>query len=219
MSEAKSITLDDLGSRLAELESLEDFPELHAAEHVGTDLLGALLDEIKQLQSPWQSMPEHLQNELIDRLRNRVTANVKQAVALIAAEGRVTVVGTLEQVTFKGAIKASIVLSKSNIHRLDLADNVNQEVLIVIMPAEQFTGGMDGIQADPDQTDMLEAVGDDVLYPKAVTFVRKSKRASISAVQRHLKIGYNRAARLVEEMEAQGVVTAMDSNGAREVII
>ena len=207
-----------LGRKLAELESLEDFPELHAAEHVGTDLLGALLDEIKQLQSPWQNTPQHLQAELIDRLRRRVEANVKQAVALIAAEGRVTVVGTLEQVTFKGAIKATLALSKSNVHRLDMADNVGQEVLVVIMPAEQFTGGMDGIEADPDQSDMLESVRDDQLYDEAVTFVRESRRASISAVQRHLKIGYNRAARLVEEMELQGVVSVMDSSGGREVI-
>lgn len=203
-----------------DLETLaEDFPELHAAEHVGTDLLGALLDEIKQLNQPWQSMPQHLQTETIDRLRNRVETNVKQAVALIAAEGRVTVVGTLEQVTFKGAIKATLVLSKSNIHRLDMADNVGQEVLVVIMPAEQFTGSMDGVTADPDQTDLPGLVGDDVLYPEAVTFVRQTKRVSVSSVQRHLKIGYNRAARLIEEMELQGVVTAMTSNGSREVIL
>jgi DNA segregation ATPase FtsK/SpoIIIE-like protein len=218
MSESIRKQIDKLGDSLADLESLEDFPELHAAEHVGTDLLGALLDEIKQLQSPWQSTPQHLQAELIDRLRRRVEANVKQAVALIAAEGRVTVVGTLEQVTFKGAIKATLALSKSNVHRLDMADNVGQEVLVVIMPAEQFTGGMDGIEADPDQSDLLEGVRDDQLYSEAVKFVRETRRASVSAVQRHLKIGYNRGARLIEEMELQGVVTAMNTNGSREVI-
>ena len=58
----------------------------------------------------------------------------------------------------------------------------------------------------------------DPLYADAVAFVRESGRASISAVQRKLKIGYNRAARMIEEMEAEGVVTPMNSNGAREVI-
>ena len=58
----------------------------------------------------------------------------------------------------------------------------------------------------------------DPLYADAVAFVRESGRASVSAVQRKLKIGYNRAARMVEEMERQGVVTPMNSNGAREVI-
>ena len=48
--------------------------------------------------------------------------------------------------------------------------------------------------------------------------VVKSRRASISLVQRHLRIGYNRAARLVEQMERAGIVSAMQSNGNREVI-
>ena len=48
--------------------------------------------------------------------------------------------------------------------------------------------------------------------------MRESGRASISAVQRKLKIGYNRAARMIEEMERQGIVTPMASDGSREVI-
>jgi len=58
----------------------------------------------------------------------------------------------------------------------------------------------------------------DPLYDQAVEVVVKSRRASISLVQRNLRIGYNRAARLVEQMEAAGIVTAMQSNGNREVI-
>lgn len=58
----------------------------------------------------------------------------------------------------------------------------------------------------------------DALYDEAVQFVLESRRASISAVQRKLKIGYNRAARMIEAMEMAGVVTAMNTNGSREVI-
>ena len=58
----------------------------------------------------------------------------------------------------------------------------------------------------------------DPLYDQAVAIVLKSRRASISAVQRHLRIGYNRAARLIEEMERAGIVSAMQSNGNREVL-
>ncbi len=58
----------------------------------------------------------------------------------------------------------------------------------------------------------------DAMYDEAVHYVCKSRRASISSVQRKLRIGYNRAARLIEAMEAAGVVTEMGSNGQREVL-
>ncbi len=58
----------------------------------------------------------------------------------------------------------------------------------------------------------------DALYDEAVYYVTQSRRASISSVQRKLRIGYNRAARLIESMEAAGVVTEMASNGSREVL-
>ncbi|MBP8926160.1 MAG: DNA translocase FtsK 4TM domain-containing protein [Pseudomonadales bacterium] len=59
---------------------------------------------------------------------------------------------------------------------------------------------------------------EDGLYDEAVRFVTESRKASISAVQRKLRIGYNRAARMIEAMEAAGVVTSMNTNGSREVL-
>jgi S-DNA-T family DNA segregation ATPase FtsK/SpoIIIE len=58
----------------------------------------------------------------------------------------------------------------------------------------------------------------DPLYDEAVRIVTESRRASISLVQRRLRIGYNRAARMMEEMEAAGVVSSMDNGGSREVL-
>ncbi|WP_279340961.1 DNA translocase FtsK [Janthinobacterium sp. 78] len=58
----------------------------------------------------------------------------------------------------------------------------------------------------------------DPLYDQAVEVVRTHQRASISLVQRHLRIGYNRVARLLETMEGACVVSAQASNGAREVL-
>jgi S-DNA-T family DNA segregation ATPase FtsK/SpoIIIE len=64
-----------------------------------------------------------------------------------------------------------------------------------------------------------ESTGEaDPLYDQAVRIVTEGRRASISLVQRRLKIGYNRAARMMEEMEAAGVVTSMDHSGSREVL-
>jgi len=58
----------------------------------------------------------------------------------------------------------------------------------------------------------------DELYDQAIMIVTESRKASISSVQRRLKIGYNRAARLIEQMEADGIVSAVQSNGTREVL-
>src|SRR5215218_1756238 len=59
----------------------------------------------------------------------------------------------------------------------------------------------------------------DALYDQAVQVVLKNRRASISLVQRHLRIGYNRAARLLEQMEQSGLVSTMQSNGNREILV
>lgn len=74
-------------------------------------------------------------------------------------------------------------------------------------------GGADGAPAG-------EGGGEaDALYDQAVQVVLKNRRASISLVQRHLRIGYNRAARLLEQMENSGVVSAMQSNGNRDILV
>ncbi len=59
----------------------------------------------------------------------------------------------------------------------------------------------------------------DPMYDQAVEIVLKNRKASISLVQRHLKIGYNRAARMLEEMENAGVVSSMGTNGQREILV
>ncbi len=65
-----------------------------------------------------------------------------------------------------------------------------------------------------------EATGEkDPLYDQAVEIVLRTRRPSISLVQRHLRIGYNRAARLIEDMERAGMVSAMQTNGNREVLV
>ena len=68
----------------------------------------------------------------------------------------------------------------------------------------------------PVESDDVE--NSDPLYDEAVRIVTETRRASISGVQRRLKIGYNRAARMIEEMERTGIVGAAETNGSREVI-
>jgi S-DNA-T family DNA segregation ATPase FtsK/SpoIIIE len=59
----------------------------------------------------------------------------------------------------------------------------------------------------------------DPMYDQAVALVLQTRRPSISLVQRHLRIGYNRAARLLEQMEQSGLVSTMQSNGNREILV
>jgi S-DNA-T family DNA segregation ATPase FtsK/SpoIIIE len=81
----------------------------------------------------------------------------------------------------------------------------------VLNSLDEGEGGEEG------GSSMVDAEADP-LYDQAVDIVVKSRRASISLVQRNLRIGYNRAARLVEQMEKAGIVTPMQSNGNREVL-
>ncbi len=77
------------------------------------------------------------------------------------------------------------------------------------------TGGANG--AIPGLEPLADSEGD-ALYDQAVSIVTESRRASISYLQRRLKIGYNRAASMIEDMESAGVVSAVQSNGTREVL-
>ena len=72
---------------------------------------------------------------------------------------------------------------------------------------------------DDEQSTSLENSGEaDPLYDQAVAVVTSSRRASISSLQRRMRIGYNRAARIIEDMEAAGVVSPMNSAGNRQVL-
>jgi S-DNA-T family DNA segregation ATPase FtsK/SpoIIIE len=86
----------------------------------------------------------------------------------------------------------------------DYVDDVLKENTSTVLPGEKPKNGS-GEDAD-------------ALYDEAVMIVTETRKASISYVQRRLKIGYNRAARMIEEMEEAGVVSAMQSNGSREVL-
>jgi len=85
-----------------------------------------------------------------------------------------------------------------------------------ILSNESEEGGTDFADSGSSSSGGSEV---DPLYDEAVGIVLKTRRASISGVQRQLRIGYNRAARLIEDMERAGLVSAMQSNGNREVLV
>jgi ribosome modulation factor len=289
------------------------------ASTIGRDLLEALVQEVRLLPDVWPKLSKAKQDDVIERLRKRVIHSVQTAVHLIASDGRVTIVGELEQVTVKDGIKAVLQMSKNDPNRHALIDAQGKSVLVAVADAEDHMGDVAAVRGEEDQramdlgheynpdadgegmegvvdvesrevpqltdgplqaeldaayeagrkaaeagdsmdaapTDRHELVarwtqgwrdwhdqnddpsastgdggaapeGDeagsdakeppDDLYDQAVKHVVSSQSASLSALQRHLRIGYNRAARLLETMELNGIVSAMQPDGSRQVL-
>ena len=103
------------------------------------------------------------------------------------------------------------------VHRVvnDWKSRAEPEYIDDIVSSAQETGPIPGWSGSESSS----SEDSDDLYDEAVNFVLESRRASISAVQRKLRIGYNRAARLIESMEEAGLVSEMSSNGSREVLV
>ncbi|MDC0546832.1 DNA translocase FtsK 4TM domain-containing protein [Gammaproteobacteria bacterium] len=103
------------------------------------------------------------------------------------------------------------------VHRVvnDWKTRAEPDYIDNIVSSAQETGPIPGWSG----SDTASSEDADDLYDEAVSFVLESRRASISAVQRKLRIGYNRAARLIETMEESGLVSEMSSNGSREVLV
>ena len=223
---------------------LDTPPSVLAHELLVHDLVNAGLFELKNLHSPYGKLNEGQQQEVIDRLSEAATEAVHNAIAIISSRKVSTIEVTMKEVKFnsKQLTLTSIVDAKDP-NRHDLIDSAGRLCLLVMAP-DDYAEGLDFIQPDRDQAEFPlhvseltgsllgsqsngtgeqdnepEFVGDqDPLYAEAVQFVAETRRASISAVQRKLKVGYNRAARMLEWMETQGIVTSMDTNGGRDVL-
>ena len=110
------------------------------------------------------------------------------------------------------------------IHGAYVADGEVHKVVDYLKKLAQpqyVEGVLEEPETEGESASLVESGGNaesDPLYDQAVEIVLKTRRASISLVQRHLRIGYNRAARLIEQMERAGMVSAMQSNGNREVL-
>jgi len=165
--------------------------------------------------------------ELIARLAQKARA---AGIHLIVATQRPSV----DVIT--GLIKANIPARigfqvSSRVDSRTILDQMDSEVHAIVRYLKQF-GEPDYVEEVLNETQLttdgmsISATGlpesvdaeQDELYDQAVAFVTQSRRASISSVQRQLRVGYNRAARLVEEMEAAGVVSPPEHNGQREVL-
>jgi len=188
------------------------------------DFTKAMLEELEAAQDVWQKLPEKAQEDVIERLQAKAAKMIRQAVTLVANQGFESCRASVEQVVFKDGVKV-VMQTRDNRGAHNLADLTNQSVVIIFADPDCYVNGGEMPAAEADQADLLEGENDenlgdkdDPLYTEAVAFVVREHKATISAVQRHLRIGYNRAARMIETMEANGVVSAMNDKGVREVL-
>lgn len=196
-----------------------------AAKFITRDLVEATLTAVRK----HTKLKENQEGKLIDELNDAVKDLISAAVVVIAAAGTSAITCTMKSYMGTGkSLRVVLDTDGDDPQRHALTDRVNNRVLLVLAPDEYY-GALDSNKPQKDQADLpLDEAqysadddvpeGEDSLYGDAVNFVIKSRRASISAVQRELKIGYNRAARLIETMELNGIVTPMNTNGAREVV-
>ncbi|KCB24736.1 ribosome modulation factor [Bordetella hinzii] len=129
-------------------------PREMTAHTIGRDLLSALVAELKLLPQPWAKLSQSKQDDIIDRLRDRVDANIKMAVHLIASEGRTVVQGDLDQVTIKDGAKVVIKIGRGAESLHDLYDSQGKAVLIVVADSQPHTGGMGQVRGEADQRTM-----------------------------------------------------------------
>lgn len=145
-------------------ESTDDIIDL-AAETMQGDLLNALLDELKAARDVWPKLSQIDQEAIIFRFERRVGAGIKEAVRIIAGDGRPVITAKLDQLTAKDGIKAVLSLSQHDANRHELLDAVGKVVLVVVADADPYLGG-DTPKGEPDQKPLLaetaqEAAGAD----------------------------------------------------------
>lgn len=106
------------------------------------------------------------------------------------------------------------------VHGAFVTDNEVEDI-VASLKAQGSPNYIESITADPDEEGQAGFQGeedDDPMLAEAIDVVRRDQKTSISYLQRKLKVGYNRAARLIEEMEEKGIISAADNTGKRELI-
>lgn len=197
---------------------------LQTEEYLGQDLMAFIIQELKALPDVWQKLSKTQQDAVIDRMRARVDKVTIKAVSMISTRGFSKVIGVLDGVAIKDDIKATIKVARSNPgeEMQNLFEAHNDQVMIVVADLDQFTAGMDEIEGESDQKSLDVQTGlDDPLYDDAIAMVTQAdvgSQVTISQLQRKLRIGYNRAARLIEQLEEDRYLSELQSGGFRTVL-
>jgi hypothetical protein len=126
-----------------------------ARETMLGDLMQVIKSELSAQTEPWRKMTEEQQTQALERICKGVESAIDEAVRIIATENRPVITATVDAVTFKDGIKATIKLAKHSPGGHELADSTGHQVMIVVGGAEAYKGGAGDVVADPAQASLL----------------------------------------------------------------
>ena len=192
--------VEELIARLAQKARASGIHLLLATQRPSVDVITGLIKA---------NIPARIAFQVSSKVDSRTILDQSGAEALLGAGDMLYLPpGTGLPQRVHGAFVADHEVHAVAAHLKALAKPEYLDAVLEPEPAEEAAGG-DGVPAGEK----------DPLYDQAVEIVLRTRRPSISLVQRHLRIGYNRAARLIEDMERAGMVSPMQSNGNREVLV
>lgn len=125
-----------------------------ASETIAGDLLRMVLGELRLMPDIWHKLSEKEQTKIIERCRERVMKNVREAVKLVASAGRVCVTGDLKKVSMSDKVEAVFALPMRDPSLAELCEARGKACLIVVASADEHMGGVDTAVADPDQREL-----------------------------------------------------------------
>ncbi|PIX74877.1 MAG: cell division protein FtsK, partial [Rhodocyclales bacterium CG_4_10_14_3_um_filter_68_10] len=191
--------VEELIARLAQKARAAGIHLILATQRPSVDVITGLIKA---------NIPTRISFQVSSRVDSRTILDQSGAEALLGQGDMLFLVpGTGMPVRVHGAFVAD-----GEVHRV-------VEYLKRLGKPDYVEGILDDAEEMPGDDDVQGAGEADPLYDQAVEIVLRTRRPSISLVQRHLRIGYNRSARLIEQMERSGLVSAMGSNGNREVLL
>jgi len=194
--------IEELVARLAQKARASGIHLILATQRPSVDVITGLIKA---------NIPTRIAFQVASRVDSRTILDQQGAEALLGAGDMLYLpAGSGLAQRVHGAFVGDHEVHRVVDHLKSLASPEYLEEVLEPGVAEEPGGGGNGEGAGGEK---------DALYDQAVEIVLRTRRPSISLVQRHLRIGYNRAARLIEDMERAGLVSPMQSNGNREVLV
>ncbi|NBV06605.1 MAG: DNA translocase FtsK [Proteobacteria bacterium] len=162
------------------------------------------------------NFPTRISFQVTSRIDSRTILGTQGAEQLLGQGDMIYMSGGSKMIRVHGPFCSDAEIEKivSTIKNQDLSEFEEDEKISFEVPIPNLGNNSGGEQ----DSDFAGSNSDEDLYNKAVAIVRRDKKASISYVQRQLRIGYNRAATLIEKMEQEGIITEPNISGKREVI-